>query len=236
MYEKNDLLRKVQDQSPSEGLDMLSRIYPGKIVFTTSFGIEDQVLTDIIFSNNIDIDIITLDTGRLFSETYRVFNKTIEKYGKKIRTYYPDTAAVEKLVSEKGPYSFYESVDNRKECCYIRKVEPLNRALDGMKCWVTGIRASQSSGRDELEMIEIDEDRGIYKYNPLLNWEMDQVEDYIKKNNVPYNILHDKGYVSIGCEPCTRAIKPGEDFRAGRWWWESNSSKECGLHENTGKG
>lgn len=135
-------------------------------------------------------------------------------------------------MSEKGPYSFYESVENRKECCHIRKVEPLNRALRGVKCWVTGIRSEQSAVRDELEMIETDHERRIYKYNPLLNWNLSEVEEYIKQNNVPYNVLHDRGYVSIGCEPCTRAIKPGEDFRAGRWWWESNSAKECGLHEN----
>lgn len=231
MIDKGELLNKVQDLDPAEGMDLLSGLFPGKIVFTTSFGIEDQVITDIIFSKDIDIDIITLDTGRLFKETYRVFSKTIEKYGRNIKTYFPDTSAVEKLVSEKGPYSFYESVENRKECCYIRKVEPLNRALKGMKCWVTGIRASQSAGRDDLQMVEIDKDRGIFKYNPLLNWELSDVEEYIKKHNVPYNVLHDKGFVSIGCEPCTRAIKTGEDFRAGRWWWESNSSKECGLHE-----
>ncbi|HCC71143.1 MAG TPA: phosphoadenylyl-sulfate reductase [Bacteroidales bacterium] len=226
-----ELLNKVQDKSPVEGLNILAELYNNKIVFTTSFGVEDQVITDMIFSNNIDIEVITLDTGRLFMETYKVFNKTIEKYGRNIKTYYPDTASVEKMVSEKGPFSFYKSVENRKECCYIRKVEPLNRALEGMRCWITGIRASQSADRDELDIIEMDEARYIYKYNPLLNWELSDVEEYIKKHNVPYNILHDKGYVSIGCEPCTRAIKQGEDFRAGRWWWESNSSKECGLHE-----
>lgn len=227
-----ELLNMVQDSSPAEGMRALAGQYPGQIVFTTSFGIEDQVITDMIFSNDINIEVITLDTGRLFKETYKVFSKTLEKYGRKIKTYFPDTAAVEKLLSEKGPYSFYESVENRKECCHIRKVEPLNRALRGVKCWVTGIRSEQSAVRDELEMIETDHERRIYKYNPLLNWNLSEVEEYIKQNNVPYNVLHDRGYVSIGCEPCTRAIKPGEDFRAGRWWWESNSAKECGLHEN----
>ena len=227
-----ELLSVLHDKRPVDGLQLLAELFPGEIVFTTSFGIEDQVITDMIFSNNIQIEVITLDTGRLFKETYKVFSKTIEKYGRNIKTYFPDTSSVEKLLSEKGPYSFYESIENRKECCHIRKVEPLNRVLEGMKCWVTGIRATQSSSRDELEMIETDEARGIYKYNPLLNWELSDVEEYIKKHNVPYNILHDKGYASIGCEPCTRAIKPGEDFRAGRWWWESSSSKECGLHEN----
>ena len=225
------LLTLVRDKSPEEGMKIMADQYPGQIVFTSSFGIEDQVITDMIFSNNINIDVVTLDTGRLFKETYKVFNKTLEKYGRNIKTFFPDTASVEKLLSEKGPFSFYESVANRKECCYIRKVEPLNRALRGIKCWVTGMRASQSASRDELEMVETDKDRRIYKYNPLLKWELDEVERYIKERNIPYNILYDRGYVSIGCEPCTRAIKPGEDFRAGRWWWESGSGKECGLHE-----
>lgn len=227
----NELLDMVGGISPEEGLKTLAAQYPGQIIFTTSFGIEDQVITDMIFTNDIAIEIVTLDTGRLFKETYKVFSKTIEKYGRNIKTYFPDTASVEKLMSEKGPYSFYESVENRKECCYIRKVEPLNRALRGFKCWVTGIRSEQSEDRGELKMLETDYERRIYKYNPLLNWRLGKVEKYIKENNVPYNILHDRGYVSIGCEPCTRAIKPGEDFRAGRWWWEANSARECGLHE-----
>jgi phosphoadenosine phosphosulfate reductase len=226
-----ELLSAVRDKDPINGLKFLAGIYPEQIVFTTSFGIEDQVVTDMIFANDINIQVITIDTGRLFKETYKVFSKTIEKYGRNIKTYFPDTASVEKLLSEKGPYSFYESIENRKECCYIRKVEPLDRALKGMKCWVTGIRAAQSTSRDELEMIEADVSRNINKYHPLLNWELREIEEYIKKHNVPYNILHDKGFVSIGCEPCTRAIQPGEDFRAGRWWWESGSNKECGLHE-----
>ncbi len=227
-----EIIRMVQDKEPADGLDMLSGLLPGTIVFTTSFGMEDQVITDMIFTGKLDIKVVTLDTGRLFRETYKVFGKTIEKYGRNIRCYYPDTASVEKLVSEKGPFSFYESVENRKECCHIRKVEPLNRALMGMECWITGIRATQSTNRDRLQIIEKDPDWGILKYNPLLHWDQQDVEDYIKAHNVPYNILHDKGYASIGCEPCTRALKPGEDFRDGRWWWESNSNKECGLHEN----
>jgi phosphoadenosine phosphosulfate reductase len=228
----DELLKMVSGKDPVEGLRLLAGLYEDQLVFTTSFGIEDQVITDMIFSNNINIELVTLDTGRLFKETYKVFSKTIQKYDRKILTYFPDTASVEKMVSQKGPYSFYESVDNRKECCHIRKVEPLNRALRGMKCWVTGIRSEQSAGRDKLKLIEIDETRGIYKYNPLLDWDLKDIEEYIKQNNVPYNILHDRGYVSIGCEPCTRAIKPGEDFRAGRWWWETNTGKECGLHED----
>ena len=226
-----ELFGMVRDKDPVEGMKLLAGLYEDQIVFTSSFGIEDQVITDMICTNDINIELATLDTGRLFRETYKVFSQTIQKYNRKISSYFPDTASVEKMVSEKGPYSFYESVENRKECCHIRKVEPLNRALRGMKCWVTGIRSGQSEGRDKLKLIEIDEARGIYKYNPLLDWDLEKVEGYIKEHNVPYNILHDRGYVSIGCEPCTRPIKPGEDFRAGRWWWESNSGKECGLHE-----
>lgn len=227
-----ELLKMVRGKDPVEGMKLLAGLYEDQMVFTTSFGIEDQVVTDMICTNNINIELATLDTGRLFKETYKVFSQTIQKYERKILTYFPDTASVEKMVSQKGPYSFYESVENRKECCHIRKVEPLNRALRGMKCWVTGIRSEQSAGRDKLKLIEIDETRGIYKYNPLLDWKLEDIEEYIKQNGVPYNILHDRGYVSIGCEPCTRAIKPGEDFRAGRWWWETNTGKECGLHED----
>ncbi|HET9432271.1 MAG TPA: phosphoadenylyl-sulfate reductase, partial [Chitinophagaceae bacterium] len=143
---------------------------------------------------------------------------------------YPDSFAVQEFVTEKGPNSFYESVDNRKQCCHIRKVEPLQRALKGNKIWITGIRAEQSNNRHDMPMLEWDEVNQIIKFHPLLNWTWGQVKQYVSRNDVPYNPLHDKGFVSIGCAPCTRAVKPGEDFRAGRWWWEDNSKKECGLH------
>ncbi|MDA3881656.1 MAG: phosphoadenylyl-sulfate reductase [Bacteroidales bacterium] len=220
----------AQTKKLAEILHQAAETFPGKIIFTTSFGLEDQVITDIVFSNNIPIQVVTLDTGRLFKETYKVYNKTLEKYNKPIFAFFPETEKVEKMVSEKGPYSFYTSVENRKECCYIRKVIPLNRALQNQKIWVTGIRAEQSENRQNLHMFEYDSDRDMIKCNPLVNWTFKEVQDYIQKNNIPYNILHDKGFVSIGCEPCTRAIQPGEDFRAGRWWWEDNSKKECGLH------
>jgi phosphoadenosine phosphosulfate reductase len=145
--------------------------------------------------------------------------------------YFPPAEKVEEMVNKKGPFSFYESLENRKECCFIRKVIPLKRALKGNEIWITGLRASQSENRNDLQEFEWDEGNQIIKYNPLLNWSLEETIDYIKENHVPYNILHDRGFVSIGCEPCTRAIKPGEDFRAGRWWWEQNSGKECGLHE-----
>jgi phosphoadenosine phosphosulfate reductase len=211
-------------------LEKLSVQFPGKVIFTTSLGIEDQVITDMIFSNNLDIRVVTLDTGRLFEETYKVFNRTVDKYGKMIEVFFPRHEAVEKMVTEKGPLSFYKSVENRKECCNIRKVEPLKRALEGIECWVTGLRASQSDNRHDLNFFEWDNGFKLIKYNPLLHWSLEDCQKYVRENNVPYNVLHDRGFVSIGCAPCTRAIQPGEDFRAGRWWWEDNSKKECGLH------
>lgn len=214
-----------------EKIGELTDKYPGRVVFTTSFGYEDQVITDMIFRNDLSVKVITLDTGRMFEETYKVLRSTREKYGKPIEVYFPPADKVEKMVTEKGPFSFYESIENRKECCFIRKVIPLKRALDGNAVWITGLRASQSTNRSKLHEFEWDEGNRIMKYNPLNDWSLEQVKEYVKANNVPYNVLHDKGFVSIGCEPCTRAIRPGEDFRAGRWWWEQNSGKECGLHE-----
>ena len=226
----NNTQQIIEGKSPEEALSALAAAYPGEIVFSTSLGYEDQVITHFIFSNNIPVEVFTLDTGRLFSETYSVWNSTLERYKKPIKTYYPETNAVEKLISEKGPISFYESVENRKECCYIRKVEPLKRALKGNKIWITGIRAEQSGNRQDMPQVEWDEANNIVKYHPLLHWTFDEVKAFIKKHNIPYNPLHDKGFVSIGCAPCTRAIREGEDFRAGRWWWEDSSKKECGLH------
>ncbi len=224
----NELNRKAESLGIVECIKTLAD--EGKTIFTTSFGYEDQVLSDIIFTNALPVDVVTLDTGRLFKETYSVFYQTVQKYDKQIKVYSPDSHAVEKLMTGKGPFSFYESTDNRHECCRIRKVEPLNRALKRVAFWITGIRADQSPNRQGTHFFEVDEKRGIIKYNPLLKWTLEEVKIYIQENKVPYNILHDKGFVSIGCEPCTRAIEPGEDFRAGRWWWEEGSKKECGLH------
>ena len=185
-----------------------------------------------IFSRQLNIKIFTLDTGRLFPETYSVLANTINRYKKNITAYYPQTNSLEKLVNEKGPNSFYESVENRKECCFIRKVEPLRRALSGNEVWITGIRSEQSSDRNASTMAEFDESNNILKVHPILTWSFYDVKDYIHKYNIPYNPLHDRGYVSIGCAPCTRSVKAGEDFRSGRWWWEDNTKKECGLHIN----
>jgi phosphoadenosine phosphosulfate reductase len=228
--QKEQLKEELTGIPVKDQLKILSTYFPGKTLFTTSLGIEDQVITNEIFRNNIDIKVATLDTGRLFPQTYDVLSSTIIKYNKKIHIYFPEHEAVEKLVTEKGPYSFYQSVENRKECCRIRKIKPLNRALDGIECWVSGIRADQSENRNNMDWLEYDADKKLFKFYPLFSWTFEEVKKYVKENDVPYNSLHDKGFVSIGCEPCTKAIKPGEDFRAGRWWWENDGPKECGLH------
>jgi phosphoadenosine phosphosulfate reductase len=226
-----NIKRDIDGLQPVEALALLANKFPDEIVFSTSFGWEDQVITHMIFTNNLQIKIFTLETGRLFPETYYVWNRTMEMYGKPIYAYYPNNELLEQMVNAKGPSSFYESVENRKECCGIRKVEPLNRALAGNKCWVTGIRAEQSIDRQFMGNLEWDEQHNLIKFHPIYDWTLDQVKEYIRVHNVPYNTLHDRGFPSIGCQPCTRAVQPGEDFRAGRWWWEDQSKKECGLHE-----
>ena len=224
------LSEKIKGFSLEDTLSFLANEYKDKVVFSTSFGQEDQVITDLIAKNDLPITIFTLDTGRLFQETYDVFHKTLKKYKKEIKVYFPEASAVEKLLETKGPNSFYDSVENRKECCFIRKVAPLTKALKGNSVWITGLRAEQSENRNDLALFEYDEKFDIIKFNPLLKWTLKEVEAYLEKNNVPQNALHKQGFVSIGCAPCTRAITPDEDIRAGRWWWES-SHKECGLHQ-----
>jgi len=223
-------IKKVEESTLAEGLKLITEWFPGKVVFSSSLGQEDQVLTDVIFKNNLPVTIFTIDTGRLFNETYELLDRTNARYKKKIQVYFPEAADVEEFAVNKGINSFYESVDNRKECCHIRKVKPLNRALKGAAVWITGLRAEQSNNRHDMPMIEWSEEKMLYKFNPLIKWTYADMMDYINKFNVPYNRLHDKGFISIGCAPCTRAIEPGEDARAGRWWWET-SQKECGLHE-----
>src|SRR5450759_467372 len=225
-----ELKNQLDGFSIEDQLKKLVSLFPEKVIFTTSLGIEDQVITHKLFSNNIDVKVITLDTGRLFPQTYDVFSNTIIKYNKKVSVYFPEYESVEKMITEKGPFSFYQSVENRKECCRIRKVVPLNRALKGMECWISGIRAEQSDDRNNMDWLEYDKSKNLYKFYPLFNWTFDDIKNFVKENNVPYNSLHDKGFVSIGCEPCTRTVKPGEDFRSGRWWWENDGPKECGLH------
>ena len=226
-----DLLRNIRGLSTAESIAFFTTAFPGQVTFSSSFSYEDQVITHDILSNNLPVSIFTLDTGRLFPETYSVWVSTNERYQTKIRAYYPDQAQIGDFVASKGPNAFYESAENRKSCCHIRKVEPLRRALAGNAVWITGLRAEHSAARQDLSPIEWDAANQVIKYHPLLDWNFEEVKAYIKKFNIPYNPLHDRGFVSIGCAPCTRAVRPGEDFRAGRWWWEDASKKECGLHE-----
>lgn len=235
----DDLASQLDGETAGLGIQdtlrTLSSRFQGEIVFSTGFGQEDQIITDMIFSSDLPILVFTLDTGRHFEETYKVMNQTIAKYNKKIKVCFPDKDQVEKLMTQKGPFSFYESVENRMECCHIRKVEPLQKTLVQASCWITGLRASQSDARHTLKRFSYDAANQVIKYNPLIEWSIDQVIDYLKLNHVPYNVLHDRGFLSIGCAPCTRAVADGEDIRAGRWWWENNTSKECGLHQNDQK-
>ena len=204
-------------------------------VFASSLAAEDMVLTDLILKAGLPIGIFSLETGRLHKETLGMVERVQERYGYEIALYRPVQAAVDAYVDQKGVNAFYDSVDLRKECCHIRKVEPLGRALSGKKAWITGQRRAQSATRSDLSVQEYDGSHGMEKFNPLADWSEQEVWDYIRANEVPYNPLHDQGYPSIGCEPCTRAIQPGEDVRAGRWWWENPDSKECGLHLVDGK-
>ncbi len=227
------LLNRLQGLDAAKALALLSAEFEGGSVFSTSFSMEDQVITDLIAGQHLPVKIFTLDTGRLFSETYYVWSRTNETYNLNIEAYYPNTTAIEQFVTKKGPNSFYDAVENRKACCFLRKVEPLQRALAGNSLWITGLRAEHSPVRGHLPQLEVDESNTIIKYHPLLHWSNEQVRTYIHERGIPYNTLHDKGFVSIGCQPCTRAIRPGEDFRAGRWWWEDKSAKECGLHAHS---
>jgi phosphoadenosine phosphosulfate reductase len=226
----SEIISDLTGLSVADALRILAKRFPNEVTFSTSFSFEDQVIAHEILSNDIPISIFTLDTGRLFAETYSVWNSTNDRYHTKIKAYYPNQSALEDFIQQKGPNSFYESVDNRKQCCHIRKVEPLKRALTGKAVWITGLRAEHSPDRRDLQQVEWDASNNIIKFHPLLFATTEQVRNEISAHNIPYNPLHDKGFVSIGCAPCTRAIKPGEDFRAGRWWWEDSSKKECGLH------
>ncbi|MBL7747429.1 MAG: phosphoadenylyl-sulfate reductase [Chitinophagaceae bacterium] len=224
-----ETIQQIEEASLSEALQVVDRLFPGETVFSSSLGQEDQVITDALFKSGLGIKVFTIDTGRLYNEVYELLDRTTARYKQPIQVYFPEAPDVEEFVVTKGVNSFYESTENRKECCYIRKVKPLNRALQGAKVWITGLRAEQSANRLSMRMIEWDEERQLYKFNPLIHWSYEEVLEYIEKHNVPCNPLHDKGFISIGCAPCTRAIEPGEDPRAGRWWWET-SQKECGLH------
>ena len=222
---------EFKDKPAEEVIRWALKTFSPKIALASSFGAEDVVLIDLLIKENPQARIFTLDTGRLNEETYDVMDRIRRKYNVSIESYFPKFEDVQALERQKGFYSFRMSVENRKECCGIRKVEPLGRALAGLSAWMTGLRREQSVTRTALEKIESDAAHGnIVKVNPLADWTQEQVWDYIRKNAVPYNKLHDQGYPSIGCAPCTRAVTPGEDARAGRWWWENPEHKECGLH------
>lgn len=221
----------LESKTAEEILIWVNETFGEKSALASSFGAEDVVLTDMLLKINPKFKIFTLDTGRLPAETYDVWERIEEKYGVKIEAYFPETKSLEEMINKHGPNLFYRSVYLRKLCCNIRKVEPLNRALKGLEAWVCGLRKGQSVTRQDIKKVEIDDmHNGIIKVNPLADWSETQVWAYIRENNVPYNKLHDQNYPSIGCAPCTRAVKPGEDIRAGRWWWELPESKECGLH------
>ncbi|MCA1652612.1 MAG: phosphoadenylyl-sulfate reductase [Sphingomicrobium sp.] len=215
---------------PSDRLADLRGRLPGKIVLTTSFGIEDQAITHFIFSRGLEIEIATLDTGRLFPSTYTLWDQTEQKYGHRIRAFYPDAVAVSDMVADAGINGFYHSKEARLACCNARKVEPLNRALAGAEAWVTGLRSDQSGQRTAVPLEAWDADRNIVKFAPLFDWSRGEVADFCAVEGVPVNALHAEGFLSIGCQPCTRAVALGEPERAGRWWWEGQGDSECGLH------
>ena len=229
------LNKKFKSASINDIFTFLDKTFKKKVILASSLGLEDQLLTQQWLDVNENARIFVLDTGRLNEETYDVMEKTMQAYNFKYEVLHPNEAEVNNLIKEKGSFSFYDSVENRKECCNIRKTTSLNKILKTVDAWVTGLRRSQSITRTDLSLFEFDEGHQILKVNPLIDWEFEAVLDEVKKRKIPYNILHDKGYPSIGCEPCTRAIKAGEDNRAGRWWWESPDQKECGIHVVDGK-
>lgn len=231
MYENFEQLIKNFDGATTESvLSYFLKSHKGRIALASSFGAEDQVLTDMVASLDPTVKIFSLDTGRLHEETYRVMDQTNRKYGISIDVYAPEREELEALYRQQGSYGFRDSIENRKACCHVRKIVPLKRALKGMDVWITGLRRSQSPTRELMRLVEWDEGNNLIKLNPLIEWDEKRVWDYIKEHKVPYNALHDEGFPSIGCAPCTRAVKEGEDLRAGRWWWENPEHKECGLH------
>jgi len=229
-----DVLAELADAPAEKILAVAARRFPGRVSFATSLGPEDQVITQMIAEGGIDIPIFTLDTGRLFPETYDLIDATRKRYGLTIRTYFPYGAAVEEMVDRHGVNLFRDSIELRKQCCGIRKVRPLRRAQSDLDAWVCGLRSGQGATRRKVEPVEWDDAGELIKFNPLAAWDEERVWQYVRSHDIPYNPLHDQGFPSIGCAPCTRAVEPGEDFRSGRWWWENPDQRECGLHHRTG--
>ena len=226
-----ELNKRFEGVPAEEAMAYFLDRYRGRIALSSSMGAEDQVLTDMILRIDPSVRIFTLDTGRMFPEVYELIDRTNKKYNIAIEVFFPDAAAVEKMVREKGINLFYEGIENRKQCCGIRKTQPLKRALGDLDIWVCGLRSDQSLTRINTRILEWDDTHGLLKLSPLAQWSNEEVWAYLKRHHVPYNPLHDKGFPSIGCQPCTRAIEPGDDIRAGRWWWEQPESRECGLHQ-----
>ena len=226
-----ELNQKLNDKPAVEIIRYFIENHKEKLAFSSSLGAEDQVITQMIAGIDPDVYMFTLDTGRLFPQTYDLLDITQQRYKVKIQVQFPDSKAVEDMVNNKGINLFYESIENRKLCCNIRKIQPLRRALEPVDFWISGLRREQSVTREDLSLVEWDDLNKKIKINPLIDWKSDDLWDYIKQFNIPYNPLHDQGYPSIGCLPCTRAVEPGEDIRAGRWWWENPEMKECGLHK-----
>jgi len=222
---------QLQDAVPEEIISFFLKRFKDKIAFSTSLGLEDQIITHMISQIDRRAKIFTLDTGRLFPETYDLIDRCSKKYGLKIEIYFPEKEDVEKMVAEKGINLFYDSIENRKLCCQLRKIKPLMRATHDLDAWITGLRREQSVTRQTIQIVEWDTNNALLKINPLISWSEKDVWDYIQLHKVPINPLHKKGFASIGCQPCTRAIQDGEDVRAGRWWWENPDTKECGLHQ-----
>lgn len=227
---------RLRGKTPQEVIHQILQFFGiKKIALASSLGAEDQVLSDMLLKTNREVSIFTLDTGRLHQETYDVISAVRKKYNYSVELLFPKREEIEKMVNTKGPNLFYESIENRKECCFVRKVQPLRKKLATLDAWICGLRRDQSPDRSAVKVIEWDEGNQLIKINPLLEWSEEDVWNYIRENDVPHNTLHDKGFPSIGCAPCTRAVKPGEDFRAGRWYWETEAVKECGLHWKDGK-
>ena len=225
-----ELAAKLASLSASDRLVYVCDVIPGPIVLTTSFGLEDQVITHLLSERGLRIEVVTIDTGRLFPETYALWAATERRYGRRVRAVYPRQGDLEALIDAQGINGFYDSVEARRCCCRVRKIEPLGRAVAGASGWITGLRADQSLNRMDAGLASNDGIHRLIKVNPLFDWTRDAAEDFVQRNNVPINPLHERGFVSIGCAPCTRAIHPGEAERAGRWWWEDDTQKECGLH------